>query len=261
MPKVDLKPLRELFRAHVLKMLKKEGLIDDSFIKMLMSWQHVSGFNVHNEVRIKPNDEKGMENLSQYIIRNTFSLEKLRYDTGDSAVIYRSKMTHGKNKRNFQVFPPLEFIAAITQHIPERSFQLVRYYGWYSNRMRGDRTKQEEREKEKREGEGATAENSKIIDIRNHKPKRIPKLMWRECIKKVWEVDPLTCPKCTSEMRIISFIYKKTVIKKILVHLGVYEEKKNQRAPPPAPPEYTEPIEIVHDDDGWPGYDEQVFDF
>ena len=147
MPKVDLKPLRELFRAHVLKMLKKEGLIDDSFIKMLMSLQHVSGFNVHNEVRIKPNDEKGMENLFQYIIRNTFSLEKLRYDTGDSAVIYRSKMTHGKNKRNFQVFPPLEFIAAITQHIPERSFQLVRYYGWYSNRMRGDIKKQEERGK------------------------------------------------------------------------------------------------------------------
>ena len=115
-------------------------------------------------------------------------------------------MTHGKNKRNFQVFPPLEFIASITQHIPELSLQLVRYYGWYSNRMRGDRKKQEEREKEKREGEGATAEKSKIIDIRNHKPKRIPKLMWRECIKKVWEVDPLTCPKCTSEMRIISFI-------------------------------------------------------
>ncbi len=68
-------------------MLKKEGLIDDTFIKMLLSWQHVSGFNVHNEVRIKPDDEKGMENLSQYIIRNTFSLAKLNYKEGDSSVI------------------------------------------------------------------------------------------------------------------------------------------------------------------------------
>ena len=33
----------------------------------------------------------------------------------------------------------MEFIAAITQHIPEKNFQLVRYYGWYSNRMGGDR--------------------------------------------------------------------------------------------------------------------------
>jgi hypothetical protein len=37
--------------------LKKEGLIDDSFIKMIMSWRHNSGFSVHNQVRIKPGDE------------------------------------------------------------------------------------------------------------------------------------------------------------------------------------------------------------
>lgn len=65
MPKVDLYPLRELFRAHVLKMLKKEGLIDDIFIEMIMKWRHASGFNVHNEVRIQPEDEQGIENLSQ----------------------------------------------------------------------------------------------------------------------------------------------------------------------------------------------------
>ncbi len=34
MPEVDIRPLTELFRAHVLKMLKKEGLIDDSFVKI-----------------------------------------------------------------------------------------------------------------------------------------------------------------------------------------------------------------------------------
>jgi hypothetical protein len=261
MPKVALHPLRELFRAHVLKMLKKEGLLDDTFITMIMKWRYTSGFSVHNEVRIKPDDDKGIKNLSQYIIRNTFSLEKLKYNEGDSSVIYRSKMTHGKNKRNFQIFSPLEFIASITQHIPEPSFQLVRYYGWYSNRMRGDRKKQEGREKEKRGEEGEAFEDVMVIDVRNYKPKRIPQLMWRECIKKVWEVDPLTCPRCTGEMRIISFIYKKTVIKKILTHLNIFEEKKNQRAPPRSTPEYTEIPEIVPYDDGWPEYDEPVFDF
>jgi hypothetical protein len=51
------------------------------------------------------------------------------------------------------------------------------------------------------------------------------------------------------------------VIKKILTHLNIFEEKKNQRAPPRAEPEYFEPPEIVPYDDGWPGYDEPVFDF
>jgi hypothetical protein len=260
MPKVDLRPLREIFRAHVLKMLKKEGLIDETFIKMIMQWQHVSGFNVHNQVRIKPNDDKGIENLSQYIIRNSFSLEKLKYEEGDSSVIYRSKMTHGKNKKNFHVFSPLEFIAAITQHIPEHSFQLVRYYGWYSNRMRGDRKKQEEREKGRRESGSETAEDVQIIDVGNYKQKRIPQLMWRECIKKVWEVDPLSCPQCAAEMKIISFIYKRAVIKKILSHLHLYDERKNKRAPPDMAEEYTESVEIVPFDDGWLEYEEAVYE-
>ena len=45
----------------------------------------------------------------------------------------------GSGVVNFEVFTPCDFIAAITQHIPDKSFQLVRYYGWYSNKMRGRR--------------------------------------------------------------------------------------------------------------------------
>jgi hypothetical protein len=39
MPKIDIKPLAELFRANVLKMLKKEGKIDDDFIAKLLTWK------------------------------------------------------------------------------------------------------------------------------------------------------------------------------------------------------------------------------
>ena len=53
-------------------------------------------------------------------------------------------MSHGVSKLNFQTFSALDFIAAITQHIPERLSQMVRYYGWYSNRMRGDHLKAEQ---------------------------------------------------------------------------------------------------------------------
>ena len=36
----------------------------------------------------------------------------------------------------------------------------------------------------------------------------------------MYETDPLVCPKCSGEMRIISFIDQPDVIKKILEHLG-----------------------------------------
>jgi len=43
MPKVNLGPLEEIFRAKVLKMLKAEGKICDALINNLMSWKH-TGF-------------------------------------------------------------------------------------------------------------------------------------------------------------------------------------------------------------------------
>ena len=47
------------------------------------------------------------------------------------------------------------------------------------------------------------------------------------------EVDPLRCPKCAGEMKIISFIerHQREVIEKILRHCGLWEET-SARAPP-----------------------------
>jgi hypothetical protein len=53
-------------------------------------------------------------------------------------VIYRSRL-NAKINRNFEVLTPTDFLAAITLHIPDKGVQMVRYYGWYSNKMRGVR--------------------------------------------------------------------------------------------------------------------------
>jgi len=52
-------------------------------------------------------------------------------------------------------------------------------------------------------------------------------------IKKIYEVDPLTCPKCGGNMRIIAFIEDYKVIKKILDWLGI-DEFRRDRPPPRA---------------------------
>jgi len=61
------------------------------------------------------------------------------------------------------------------------------------------------------------------------------KRRWSYFIRKVYETDPLVCPKCAGEMRIISFIDQLAVIKKNLQHLDLWEES---HAPPDrGPPE------------------------
>jgi len=69
---------------------------------------------------------------------------------------------------------------------------------------------------------------------------------WASMIKKVYEIDPLVCPKCGGQMRIISFIEAKDqmdVIEKILKHCKLWVEPEER-----APPEKTVavPFESVH---------------
>jgi hypothetical protein len=45
---------------------------------------------------------------------------------------------------------------------------------------------------------------------------------WARLIKKVFNIDPLLCPKCDGKMKIISFIEDHATIKQILVHLNLW---------------------------------------
>jgi hypothetical protein len=78
-------------------------------------------------------------------------------------------------------------------------------------------------------------------------PRRYPgelKKRWSYFIRKVYETDPLICPKCCGQMRIISFIDQADVIKKILQHSGLWEES---HAPPESEPPRNEIKEITFD--------------
>jgi len=53
---------------------------------------------------------------------------------------------------------------------------------------------------------------------------------WARLIQKIYEVDPLTCPRYQGSMKIIAFIEQEEIIEKILKYLGLWLVKK--RSPP-----------------------------
>ena len=61
---------------------------------------------------------------------------------------------------------------------------------------------------------------------------RVLRRRWRELIKRVYEVDPLVCPRCHAEMRVIAFIIDHAVVDKILRHLKRKGEAARERGPP-----------------------------
>jgi len=213
------KDLEALFRYEVLKMLKTEGKIGDAVIENMLSWRH-SGFNVYCGPTIWPNNDQGLEDLARYIIRACFSQERMIYLPAKDAldglakVIYRSK-----DGRTSKTFAALDWLAQLVTHIPNKGEQMVRYYGYYSNKSRGMRKKAGTDDQVPAISDSAV---SSTAFRRN----------WARLIQKIYQVDPLCCPKCQGPMRVISFIEDDELIKKILMHLGLWETRNHD---PPQP--------------------------
>jgi hypothetical protein len=89
LPWIDTRKMALLFRDKVFTMLIKEGKISEALAQKISSWPN-SGFNIHNEVEIADDDEKGKENLSQYIIKAPISQERMIYDKEKQRVILYS---------------------------------------------------------------------------------------------------------------------------------------------------------------------------
>jgi hypothetical protein len=58
------------------------------------------------------------------------------------------------------------------------------------------------------------------------------KAAWARLIRKVYEDDPLECPKCKGPMRVIALIEDPGVIRRILEHLKLWAPLATERSLP-----------------------------
>ena len=64
--------------------------------------------------------------------------------------------------------------------------------------------------------------------------RRAAKIAWAKMIRKVYEVDPQTCPECGAQMCVISLIEDPAVIERILSWLGLWHPLPACGPSPPA---------------------------
>jgi len=212
--------LRDALRHKLLDFLCTEGVLDAELAQRIRKWRH-SGFSVHNRVHTKADDAERRQRLSRYMIRCPFSLEKMRYAADSGMVIYRSK-PHATLKRNYQLMSALKWLRLLMNHIPDRYELLVHYYGYYSNRSRAPADSQ-----------GGRSRPSMAFAALAH-----------PCA--AYEVDPLECVNCGSNMRIIALIDDVDVVERILRHLNRWDPQPDTLTPagpdPPLPLGETLPL-------------------
>ncbi|MBK9409749.1 MAG: transposase [Gemmatimonadetes bacterium] len=150
-------------------------------------------------------------------------MERLTYDRAAHAVTYRSDKSEGPTAGT-ETVDPLEFLARVLVHIPDKGHVTTRYYGWYANRPRGMRLK----------ATPAAAGPPAIAPAPRLAPTEVAR-RWALLLQQIFEVDPLACPTCRGAMRVVAFITQSSVIDQILTHLrtrAVPAPHPGARSPP-----------------------------
>jgi len=227
---VDEHAAEMLYRHKVMRLLQEEWLLTEERTELLLSWRH-TGFSVHNRVRVEPEDGHAVERLARYIMRPPISLERIRWG-GGGEVFYQPKGGHDGRARQpgdvAENFEPAEFLARVIMHVPEPRRHLVRYYGWYSNVSRGKRGRDGGDARLLGEGTGCASSGRQ----KDGPDARAMRRAWAQLIKRIYEVDPLVCPSCGGEMKVVAFITEHEVVDKILRHLKGRGETERVRGPP-----------------------------
>ncbi len=208
---IDCEKLTLLFAHKVLVAMRDKELIPQAVVDSILKQKH-TGFNVWAGEIIRPDDQAARLFIARYIDRGPVANSKISIDGDTVTYLTKDGLMHE--------FDQLEFLARITPHVARKWEQTVRYFGYYSSKSRGLRTK------------AALAANPPLsIDSEPPPPKKTISRKWRELIKKVYELDPLVCPKCGQFLK-IKKLYgadDQADIKLILAELGIPAFK----TPPP----------------------------
>ncbi len=220
LPYVDTHKAEFLFTHKVFRLLRQRELITQDRIDLLLSWRH-SGFSVHNRTTVCPADTQGLHKLACYLMRSPVNLSRLRYHPDSQLVLYQPKAGHDVDEE--ARLDPLEFLrwaalrrcpatsdsfegarvrtilARVLIHVPEPNKHLVHFYRAYANRVRSRYRKQDT----------AASDETEATPSRPAVNKR-----WAELIYRIYEVDPLTCPRCDSSMKLLAFITEQEVIRR-----------------------------------------------
>ena len=147
------------------------------------------------------------ERLARYVVRVPMPQKDVRLTVEGQVRV--SIPSHPRTGQTELVLDPLEWIHQVVEQIPAPRQHGVRYYGAYANRKRR-RLRQA----------GESVVGIPPTEAAKEQEYRRPRPSWARLLHRIFEIDPLLCPKCGTEMKVVSVITEPAVIDRILKHLA-----------------------------------------
>jgi hypothetical protein len=160
-------------------------------------------------------------------VRPPVSLQNLLVEEGGTdTVVYRAAYSD-YFRTDTKIFPAVEFLVEVLQHLPDSRSRLLRTYGLYSSRARGTWARSPHLLRLAPEGWKRDHPPQPALRIgppEEPQPElsvsvKQSRAAWARLIQKVYEADPLSCPRCHNPMKVIAVITDPAQVLKILRYL------------------------------------------
>jgi len=221
-PDLDGKLVEDRVREKLLSALLKRERISPALVESMATWRS-SGFSVHSKPAPADPGDPAFFHMLRYMKRPAVALSRIAFDPEEKKVVYTAAFNPMLGTDRIEV-DPLEFLAKVLMHVPDKNSRRVTGYGVYSQRGLGQRWKA-------RAGKESGGTLPVIVpyepETEADEYAKRRRQSWARLIQKVWEVSPRTCPRCQGEMKVVSVIVDPAVIDQILRHL-----RNKSRAPP-----------------------------
>lgn len=174
----NYKYLRDAFQTALLNELELH--LGPSFKKVKASVykNHTNGFYIYAKPN-KCNAKNVIKYIGRYLGRPVIATSRIDSYDGDFVTFHYNR--HEDDKYVQERIPVLDFISRLIQHIPEKNFKQIRYYGLYARHQKKDCKLRR-----------AISEEKRRIFISFNR--------WRESILSSFGYDPLKCDKCGTTM-------------------------------------------------------------
>lgn len=181
----NYKLLRDSFQTALLNELHSK--IGDSFKKLKASVyaDHKNGFYVR-AMPNKCNPSQVIKYIGRYLGRPVIATSRIDSYDGEFVTFHYNR--HEDGKLVTETIPVLDFMARLTQHIPEKHFKMIRYYGIYARHRKSDRYLHR----------AISRDKHKIFLSFNR---------WRDSILLSFGYDPLKCPSCGTPMLFLELYF------------------------------------------------------
>ena len=192
---------------------------------------NVAGFSLHAGVMAEANQRDKLERLCRYIARPAVSEERLSL-LDDGRIRYELKTPY-RDGTTHVIFEPLDFLARLAALVPKPRVNLTRFHGVFApnskHRINITPAKRGKGRKRRSDERGQSSSSAA----------RRAAMTWAQRLKRVFNIDIETCPKCGGAVKIIACIEDPVVIDKILIHLDKKAASTEQvlRPHPRAPPQ------------------------